>query len=49
MKTVSLFEFVLRDSPENWILVTVWGSKEYIGNLIEIFEVNMCGNFFKLS
>jgi hypothetical protein len=43
MKTVTVFNFVLRDSNTDWILVTVWGSKEYIDNLIEEIEINSIG------
>ena len=34
---------VIRDSPADFIGVKVWGSKEYLNDLINSLEINKCG------
>lgn len=34
---------VVRDSIKDFILVTVWGSEQYIDELIDSIRINSCG------
>ena len=45
LRTMTVFNLVLRDSIKDFILVTVWGSDEaYIDSLLDSIEINSCSN-----
>jgi hypothetical protein len=51
MKTNTVFNILLRDSPSDWISVAVWGTKQCADELLERISIGTCRNeifrFFK--
>ena len=43
----AVWTFTLRDSPDDFINVTVWGSKEYINSSFKVYKVGTVGKKIK--
>jgi len=42
-KEKSIFSFIIRDSPEDFINVNIWGSMEYVQHLYDNFKIGDVG------